>query len=91
MVELSFLPNIIMILMSSIVLSIQSSRPMLRGNPRQLAVVQTAVSTDLHLTPDVDTQSVREFESVEESVCYDCGTLICRFGFEESGIWKIIC
>lgn len=74
-----------MILMCSIILPVQSTVS-LRSDASQLAVIQTSVSTNFHLTSDVHAQSVREFERVEERVSYYRCTLVYRFRFKESGI-----
>ena len=74
--------------MSPVILPVQSSMS-LRSNSCQLTVVQTAMPADLDLTPDMDTEGIRELEGVEESVGYDGGSLVYCFGFQESGNMNI--
>lgn len=58
----------------------------LRCNTSQLTVVQAAMPADLHFTPDVHAQSIRELERVEERIRDHCRPLVRCFRFEESGI-----
>lgn len=78
-----YLLNFIVVLVSPIIFPVQSSMS-LGCYACQLAVVQTAMSADLHFTPYVDTQSIRELESMEKRVSDHGGSLIRSFGFEES-------